>query len=99
VVLRIRQELKARDIAVWIDVEEMHGSTIDSMAAAVEGASCMLVCMSKAYKESANCRLEANYAQARGVPMVFAKLEEGYHPNGWAGHSARFLNVTLYVRG
>ena len=38
----------------------MSGSTLDAMAAAVEGASCVLLCMSASYKASANCRLEGN---------------------------------------
>ena len=38
----------------------MSGSTLDAMAAAVEGASCALLCMSEKYKASASCRLEGN---------------------------------------
>ena len=39
----------------------MKGSVMDAMSEAVEGAECMLYGVSNAYKESANCRLEANY--------------------------------------
>ena len=39
----------------------MKGSTIDAMSDAVDNAEVMLFCVSLAYKESANCRLEANY--------------------------------------
>jgi len=34
----------------------MEGSTIDAMAAAVEEASVVLMCVSKRYKDSDNCR-------------------------------------------
>ena len=38
------------------------GSTIDAMSDAVDGADVMLYGVSLPYKESGNCRLEANYA-------------------------------------
>ena len=38
----------------------MKGNTMDAMSLAVDGAVCMLYGVSLAYKESANCRLEAN---------------------------------------
>ena len=57
-VVRIVASLKMRSFTVWFDLEAMSGSTLDAMAAAVEGASCVLLCMSEKYKASANCRLE-----------------------------------------
>ena len=36
------------------------------MSDAVEGAEVVLYGVSKGYKESANCRLEANYAHQQG---------------------------------
>ncbi|CAF4238369.1 unnamed protein product, partial [Rotaria socialis] len=47
---------------VWIDKEQMHGSTIEAMANAVDGAEFILMCMSESYKRSANCKSEAEYA-------------------------------------
>jgi hypothetical protein len=29
----------------WIDVENIHGSSIDAMARGIETASCVLICM------------------------------------------------------
>ena len=84
-VLRVVDSLKARGYDVWVDVQDMSGSTVDAMALAVEGASVMLVCVSRSYKESSNCRLEANYGLQREVPMVPLMMEEGYAPDGWLG--------------
>ncbi len=56
VILRIATELKSRAYVVWIDVESMSGSTVDSMAEAVEGSELMLIGFSSHYKESANVR-------------------------------------------
>ena len=41
--------------------------------------------ISQAYKESANCRLEAQYAYQQQKEMIPLMLEEGYHANGWLG--------------
>ena len=93
VVKRINSALKARDYAVWIDVEKMQGSTVEAMAAAVEDAAVVCYGISNAYKESTNCRLEAQYAFQQKKDMVPLMLEEGYSPNGWLG---MLLGVRLW---
>ena len=45
--------------ALWFSRRK--GSIMDAMSDAVEGAEVMLYGVSKRYKESANCRLEAHY--------------------------------------
>ena len=37
------------------------------------------------YKESGNCRLEANYAHQQDVDMIPLLVEKGYRPKGWLG--------------
>eukprot|EP01050_Picozoa_sp_SAG11_P000710 SAG11_NODE_24_length_24699_cov_10.132195_13_plen_723_part_00 len=85
VIKRIHAALVKRGYAVWIDVEQMKGSTVDAMAAAVEGSEVMLMGVSRQYKESTNCRLEAQYAMQREVETVPLMLEEGYRADGWLG--------------
>eukprot|EP01047_Picozoa_sp_COSAG01_P009425 COSAG01_NODE_387_length_17738_cov_14.410171_1_plen_1092_part_00 len=85
VIKRINVSLKARGYAVWIDIEKMQGSTVEAMAEAVEQAACVVYCISKAYKESSNCRLEAQYAFQQKKDMVPLIVEEGYSPQGWLG--------------
>eukprot|EP01050_Picozoa_sp_SAG11_P011513 SAG11_NODE_1224_length_5481_cov_3.755853_2_plen_91_part_00 len=63
----------------------MKGSTVDAMALAVEGACVMLMGVSREYKESTNCRLEAQYAMQREVEAVPLMLSEGYQADGWLG--------------
>ena len=48
-----------------MQTEQMKGSIVDAMSDAVEGAEVVLYGVSSGYKESANCRLEANYAHQR----------------------------------
>ena len=72
-------------VPVWIDVEQMRGSTVDAMALAVENACVVLIGVSRQYKESTNCRLEAQYAMQREVPTVPLMLVDGYRADGWLG--------------
>ena len=52
---------------------------------AVDNAAVMLFCVSLAYKESANCRLEASYGHQQEVSMIPLMMERGYRPTGWLG--------------
>eukprot|EP01047_Picozoa_sp_COSAG01_P005801 COSAG01_NODE_202_length_22130_cov_167.927239_21_plen_2422_part_01 len=85
VIKRIHTSLVRRGYTTWIDVEKMQGSAVDAMADAVEGAAVMCYGVSRAYKESANCRLEAQYAYQREKDMVPLMVEEGYRADGWLG--------------
>ena len=49
-VLRVAASMRARSFKVWVDTEMMSGSTLDAMAAAVEDAYCVLICMTERYK-------------------------------------------------
>ena len=49
-VKRIAASMRARSFKVWVDTEMMSGSTLDAMAAAVEGSFCVLVCITERYK-------------------------------------------------
>jgi hypothetical protein len=85
IILRVVAALQARGYDVWVDVEQMKGSTVDTMALAVENAAVMVMGVSRAYKESTNCRLEAQYGMQREVEAVPLLLEEGYQADGWLG--------------
>ena len=64
-----------------------------AMSAAVENAAVMCYGVSQAYKESANCRLEAQYAYQQKKDMIPLMMEDGYRPNGWLG---MLLGVRLW---
>ena len=82
---RIHAALVQRGYSMWIDVEQMKGSTVDAMSLAVEDAEVVLIGVSRAYKESTNCRLEAQYAMQREVETVPLMLVDGYQADGWLG--------------
>ena len=58
----------------------MQGSTLASMAEALDEAVLVLFCVSQKYKDSDNCRLEAEYvrppslSQSLRVPLVWQGL-------------------------
>jgi hypothetical protein len=53
------------------------------MSEAVEGAVVVLYGVSKGYKESANCRMEANYAHQQELDMIPLMMQKDYKPQGW----------------
>lgn len=55
-VLKIRRRLKKHGVTCWIDVERMKGSINAAMSEAVENCTVFLMCYSKKYMESKNCR-------------------------------------------
>ncbi|KAK6182097.1 hypothetical protein SNE40_009859 [Patella caerulea] len=84
-VLKIRDQLKFNNIKVWIDVDDMEGSTLDAMAKAVEQAEIVIMCMSRKYKNSENCRAEAEYAFKKKRRIIPILMETDYEPDGWLG--------------
>lgn len=54
--IHVKNELQSQGYKVWMDIDEMGGSTLESMARAVENASVVLMGVSQKYKESPNCR-------------------------------------------
>nr|KAG5692115.1 hypothetical protein BaRGS_014278 [Batillaria attramentaria] len=84
-VLKIRDELKKRNFRVWLDVDHMTGNIMDAMAAAVDGATAVLMCVSSSYKDSKNCRAEIEYAYTQQKPIVPLLMEADYKPTGWLG--------------
>jgi hypothetical protein len=78
--------LTKHQIKVWIDINDMKGDIQEAMAKAVEKSDVILVLVSSGYKESANCRLECQYAFKNKKPILFLMCEENYkNPQGWLG--------------
>lgn len=55
-VFKIRDYLKQNGVTLWIDVENMSGSILDAMSAAVENCTVFLMCYSRKYWQSENCK-------------------------------------------
>jgi hypothetical protein len=85
VILRVVASLQGRGYLVWVDTEQMKGATVDTMALAVEGSEVVLIGVSRAYKESSNCRMEAQYALQKKKALIPLMLVQGYEADGWLG--------------
>ncbi|XP_033637503.1 uncharacterized protein LOC117298380 [Asterias rubens] len=83
--IRLKQHLKKAGFNVWMDVDNMGGSTLESMAAAVEQSAVVLICFTEKYKNSPSCRTEAEYTYKLQKPFIPLRLQEDYDPDGWLG--------------
>lgn len=72
---RIRDALRGAGLRVWWDEEVMAGDIATAMAEGIAGARVVLLCVSKAYQDSANCRSEATYARQRRSRIVVANVQ------------------------
>ena len=80
--------LRRQGFDVWRDEDgsllmgSMSGATEDVMSEAIERSCVVIMCISKEYKESANCRLEGKYSQQlykKGkCRLAFVMMNEDY---------------------
>ena len=96
--LKIKENLEAFGLKVWIDVDEIHGSSLEAMAKAVEESSCVLMCVTEKYRQSVNCQAEAQYAFKLNKHIIPIIMQNGYESvQGWLGKSdKRFFKIKLY---
>ena len=76
--INIQEKLELNGFKVWIDINEIHGSSLESMANAIESSEYILICITEKYRQSLNCQAEAQYAfklQKKIIPLIF---EKGY---------------------
>ncbi|KAK6167536.1 hypothetical protein SNE40_021537 [Patella caerulea] len=85
VLKQVSSSLRENSHQVWMDIDNMEGSTLQAMASAIEGAEAVIICMSQKYKDSPNCRAEAEYAFQLRRPIIPLIMERGYRPDGWLG--------------
>ena len=57
----------------------------------------MLYGVSRAYKESANCRLEANYAHQQELDMIPLMMQKDYKPQGWRKYQYQYQNLSMFL--
>lgn len=85
VLVEVKNKLQSSGYRVWMDLEQMGGSTLEAMAKAVENAAVVLVCVSQRYKESPNCRSEAEYAYQLRKDIIPLMMQRNYTADGWLG--------------
>jgi len=83
--VEVKNKLQKSGYRVWMDLDHMGGSTLEAMAKAVENAAVVLVCVSQRYKESPNCRSEAEYAYQLRKDIIPLMMQRNYKADGWLG--------------
>ena len=93
--VKIKKELESMGHKVWIDIEKISGSSLESMANAVENSFCVLMCVTEKYRQSINCQAEAQYAFRENKPIIPLIMQQGYeNPKGWLGF---IMGTKIYV--
>jgi hypothetical protein len=99
-VLKIKERLESYGFKIWIDINDIHGSSLESMANAIENSFVVLICISERYRESINCQAEAQYAFKLKKPIIPLILQKGFeNVSGWLGilmGDKIFINFTKY---
>ncbi|CAF1053717.1 unnamed protein product [Rotaria sordida] len=82
---QIHERLVHDGFSVWIDRDNMYGTTMVAMAEAIENSEFVLICMSDTYKQSVYCQSEAHYAFERRCHLIPLIMKPCYKPDGWLG--------------
>ena len=84
--LKVKEKLEAAGHKVWIDVNDIHGSSLNAMAEAFEKSYVVLICITEKYRQSVNCQAEAQYAFKLNKPIIPLIMQKGYeNVSGWLG--------------
>ena len=98
--LKIKEKLESFGFKIWIDVNDIHGSSLDAMAKAVEKSLCVLMCVTEKYRQSINCQAEAQYAFKMNKKIIPLIMQAGFdNVKGWLGiimGDKIFINFTKY---
>jgi hypothetical protein len=62
---------------VWLDVDNINGGVLNSMADAVENSSIVLICMNEQYKQSYYCRLGQCQQRVSSFDVIRSLVEAG----------------------
>ncbi|CAF1276393.1 unnamed protein product [Rotaria sordida] len=79
---QIHERLVQDGFSVWIDRDNMYGTTMVAMAEAIENSEFVLICMSDTYKQSVYCQSEAHYAFERRCHLIPLIMKPCYKPDG-----------------
>ena len=82
----IKGQLNEKNLKCWMDIDGgMKSNIYDSMAEGLQSAACVFCFMTQAYQDSANCKLELQFAQQSGVPIIPVMMQANFTAKGWLG--------------
>lgn len=80
---KIFEKLRGDEFDIWLDENEMYGSTMERMAEGVEQSEFLIICMSSTYAGSQACQSEATYAKGQKRLLFPIQVQKGFKPRGW----------------
>ncbi|XP_033126250.1 uncharacterized protein LOC117124201 isoform X2 [Anneissia japonica] len=83
VVKMIRDRLRELTYDVWIDIEKMTGYVKSTMKKAVKDAGIVLICLSKKYEKSRNCKFECDRIQEYNKAFIPLIMDDFDKTNSW----------------
>ena len=77
--------LKGKGHTIWIDIEQMSGSTLEGMAKGVEGSELMILLICESYQTSPSCRCEGELAFLLRKPIlpIMVGPDPTFRPSTW----------------
>ena len=72
----IDQEYKG--VPKWIDINQMHGNILETMSDAVDNSFLVIIFLSKDYKNSKNCKTEAELVIGKQKKYILILLDKDY---------------------
>ena len=75
-VKQMKSYLEARNLKVWMDIQQISGNIYDKMAAAVKNSKVIVLCMNDKYQHSDNCQKEYNFMAKKKKPFVAVYMEK-----------------------
>ncbi|XP_070551313.1 uncharacterized protein [Ptychodera flava] len=79
----IKEALEERGYCIRMELHNGEGSNARAMTENVDNSSAVLLCVTKAYKDSVNCNREASYADSRRKIIIPLKLDKDVKLDGW----------------
>ena len=84
--IKIKHELESMGYKVWMNLDKLSESSIESMKNAIEKSFCVLMCVNEKYRQSIYCQVEVKYAVEQKKPMISLIMQpECEEQKGWLG--------------
>ena len=81
IAFKVRDYFRSKgNLSVWIDVEQMSGDMNTKMAQAIIKSKIVIMCLSKKYQDSANCKKEYEYTDKKQKKFIPLKVEDNFQP-------------------
>jgi len=100
--LKIRDKIESFGHKVWMDLNDIHGSSLDVITRGIEQSYCVLMCITEKYRQSISCQFECQYAFNMKKNILPLVTQSEYELKGWMEivvGNKKSVNFTEYEFG